>query len=216
MSDRGEFRDDDDGGAVGVVEPTGGKIPQILTAIILNILAMGVGASYGIPNLFYVELDPNACNGQNLNTTMTTIFPATVTNTNLSTPTESSPVPKNCPFTINTDQKFLISYSGMVGMYSTIFFSVPIVSRYGKRKSVMIDSILSLIAFIFMAAAQNVGMLCISKFLLGYVSLTCRAAIQPFIAETSNPNIRGLTTSLYVPFYISGQADMVQCNQKAF
>ena len=66
MSNQGEFRDDDDVGAVGVVEPTGGKIPQILTAIILNILAMGVGASYGIPNVFYVELDPNACNGHNL------------------------------------------------------------------------------------------------------------------------------------------------------
>ena len=117
--------------------------------------------SDGIPNVFYVELDPKLapCNVQNLNTTMTTVLPATMTNTNLSTPTESSPVIKDCPFTINTDQKSLISYSGMVGMYSTLFFSVPIVSRYGKRKSMMIDSLLSLIAFIFMAAAQNVGML---------------------------------------------------------
>ena len=192
-----KFRDKDDGGGIPDVEPTGGKLPQILTAIILNILAMGVGASFGIPNVFYVQLKPENCIDPTMSTSMTTVLP----NSNL-----SNPELKECPFTINTDQKSLITYSGIVGMYSTLFFAVPVVSRFGKRKSMMLDSILSLIAFIFMAAAQNVGMLCISKLLLGYVSLTCRAAIQPFIAETSNPNIRGFTTSLYVLFYISGQA----------
>ena len=40
----------------------------------------------------------------------------------------------------------------------------------------------------------------------GYVSLTSRASIQPFICEISNPNIRGFTTSLYILCYILGQA----------
>ena len=40
----------------------------------------------------------------------------------------------------------------------------------------------------------------------GYVSLTSRSSIQPFICEISNPNIRGFTTSLYVLCYILGQA----------
>ena len=38
------------------------------------------------------------------------------------------------------------------------------------------------------------------------MSLTSRSVIQPFICEISNPNIRGFTTSLYVLFYILGQA----------
>ena len=70
----------------------------------------------------------------------------------------------------------------------------------------MIDCILSFIGFILMAIAVNVPMLYLAKFLLGYVSLTSRSAIQPFICEISNPAIRGLTTSLYVLCYISGQA----------
>ena len=40
----------------------------------------------------------------------------------------------------------------------------------------------------------------------GYVSLTSRSVIQPFICEISNPNIRRFTTSLYVLFYILGKA----------
>lgn len=187
-------------------ESTGGKVPQILTAIILNILSLGIGASYGIPNVFYIELDIKTCNGLTLSTPIPNTSPVTMSNPNASTPTENPIEKKECAFTIDTTQKSLISYSGIFGMYTTLFFAVPIVSKFGKRKSMMIDSVLSLIAFIFMAAAQNVGMLCFSKFLLGYVSLTARSAIQPFICETSNPNVRGFTTALYVLFYISGQA----------
>ena len=113
---------------------------------------------------------------------------------------------KQCDFTIDSTEKSLIATSSIIGMYCTIFFSVPLVVRFGKRISLMIDCILSLVGFLLMCFAMNVEMLYISKFLLGYVSLTCRSAIQPFICETSNPAIRGITTSLYVLFYISGQA----------
>ena len=40
----------------------------------------------------------------------------------------------------------------------------------------------------------------------GYVSLTGRASIQPFICEISNPSIRNVTTCLYLLFYCLGQA----------
>ena len=34
-----------------------------------------------------------------------------------------------------SDDKSLISISGVVGMYTTLFFAVPIVSKFGKRIS---------------------------------------------------------------------------------
>ena len=208
MSTKVDLRDKEgsEDGVVHVDEPTGGKVPQILSAMIINILAMGVGASYGIPNVFYLQLDPQACNGFDSATPIPTNSPSTISGPSASMSTELPVRTFDCPFTIDSDEKSLISLSGVVGMYTTLFFAVPIVSKFGKRISMMIDCVLSLVAFIFMASAQNVGMLVISKFLLGYVSLTCRSAIQPFICETSNPNIRGFTTAFYILFYISGQA----------
>ena len=208
MSTEVDLRDKEghEDGVVPVDEPTEGKIPQILSAIIINILAMGVGASYGIPNVFYLQLDPKACTSLNSSTPIPTSSPSTISGTSASMSTKIPVQTFDCPFTIDSGEKSLISTSGVVGMYTILFFAVPIVNKFGKRISLMIDCVLSLVAFVFMALAQNVGMLIFSKFLLGYVSLSCRSAIQPFICETSNPNVRGFTTALYVLFYISGQA----------
>ena len=162
-------------------ETAGGRWVQILTSIILNILALGTGASYGIPNVLS-KLDPKECNK------------------NAGTKKEE------CPFTIDSSQKSLMATCSIIGMYCTIFFAVRIVSRFGKRVSLIIDCVLSLAGFLLMAFAMNVTMLCLAKFVLGYVSLTCRSAIQPFICEISTPSIRGFTASLYVLCYISGQA----------
>lgn len=212
MSTRVGLRDKvgDGDGAVYDPEPSEGKIPQILSAIIINIIAMGVGASYGIPNVFYLQLAEEneeediskECKVKDFSITTS----ASISELYTTNQAHSSPNSFGQGFTINTEQKSLISYSGIVGMYTTLFFAVPVASKFGKRISMMIDCVLSLAAFIFMASAQNVGMLMFSKFLLGYVSLSCRSAIQPFICEINNPNVRGFTTAFYVLFYISGTA----------
>ena len=176
-----EFREDEASKTIQKNGDSVGKLVQIMTAILLNLLATGTGASYGIMNVVSSKLDPKKCN-----------------------PTIDDS--KQCDFTISSTEKSLIATFSIVGMYCTVFFSVPLVVRFGKRISLMIDCTLSLMGFLLIAFAMNVEMLYISKFLLGYVSLTCRSAIQPFICEISNPVVRGVTTSLYVLFYISGQA----------
>ena len=55
----------------------------------------------------------------------------------------------------------------MIGQYFPIFFVGPIIARYGKRISMMIDSVLFLIGFILMGLSVNVVMLCIAKFFMG-------------------------------------------------
>ena len=55
----------------------------------------------------------------------------------------------------------------MIGQYFPIFFVGPIVGRYGKRISMMIDSVLFLIAFLLMGLSVNVSMLCVAKFFFG-------------------------------------------------
>ena len=211
--DNVEFRNTDQEGTKQHDNTTGGKGVQIFTSIILNILALGTGASYGIPNVLSTKLDAKECSNNGTEITYAVItdysflsspFPHPSPHT---TPSPHPPQQKEeCPFTIDSAQKTFIATSGTIGMYCTILFAVPIVSRFGKRISLLIDCVLSVAGFLLMAFARNVTMVCLGKILLGYVSLTCRSAIQPFICEISNPSIRGFTTSLYVLCYISGQA----------
>ena len=59
----------------------------------------------------------------------------------------------------------------MIGQYFPIFFVGPIMGRFGKRVSLMIDSVLFSIGFILMAFSVNVMMLYAAKFLFG--TLVC-------------------------------------------
>ena len=167
-------------------ESPSGKSVQVITSILLNFLAFGTGASYGIPNVIFQNLDPKRCN--------------------VSATTAENKTTHYCPFTITSEEKSWVANSATIGLYFTLFFACTTVSHFGKRISLMIDCCLSLLGFGLMAFAQNVPMLCISKFLLGYADLTSRSSIQPFISEICNPALRSVTASFYVISYITGQA----------
>ena len=167
-------------------EPPSGKSVQVITSILLNFLAFGTGASYGIPNVIFQNLDPKRCN----------VSSAMAEN-------ETTPY---CPFVISSEEKSWVANSATIGLYFTLFFACTTVSHFGKRISLMIDCCLSLLGFGLIAFARNVPMLCIAKFLLGYADLTSRSSIQPFISEICDPALRSVTTSFYVISYITGQA----------
>ena len=167
-------------------ESPSGKSVQVITSILLNFLAFGTGASYGIPNVIFQNLDPKRCN--------------------VSATTAENKTTHYCPFTITSEEKSWVANSATIGLYFTLFFACTTVSHFGKRISLMIDCCLSMLGFGLMAFAQNVPMLCISKILLGYADLTSRSSIQPFISEICNPALRSVTASFYVISYITGQA----------
>ena len=120
-------------------EPPSGKSVQVVTSILLNFLAFGTGASYGIPNVIFQNLDPKRCN-------------------------VSSTMPENqttpyCPFVITSDEKSWVANSATIGLYFTLFFACTTVSHFGKRISLMIDCCLSFLVFGLMAFAQNLSLI---------------------------------------------------------
>ena len=155
FEDNVEFRNTDSEGTKEHNATAGGKGVQILTSIILNILALGTGASYGIPNVLSTKLDAEECR-KNVTqmsygvSTEYSLFPP---------PTSPHPTPSTlppqqndvCPFTIDSAQKSFIATGMYIGMYSTILFAVPIVSRFGKRISLLIDCVLSIAGFLLIA-----------------------------------------------------------------
>ena len=55
----------------------------------------------------------------------------------------------------------------MIGQYFPIFLVGPVMSKFGKRVSLMIDSMLFTIGFLLMAFAVEVYMLYAAKFFMG-------------------------------------------------
>ena len=55
----------------------------------------------------------------------------------------------------------------MIGQYFPIFFVGPLVGKYGKRVSMMIDCILFLIGFLLICFSVNVFMIYVAKFFMG-------------------------------------------------
>ena len=62
---------------------------------------------------------------------------------------------------------FLTASFSMVGQYFPIFFVGPLVGKYGKRLSMMIDCFLFLIGFFLQSFSTNVIMLYVAKFFMG-------------------------------------------------
>ena len=55
----------------------------------------------------------------------------------------------------------------MIGQYFPIFFVGPVMGKFGKRISLLIDSVLFAIGFLLMTLAIDVRMLYAAKFFFG-------------------------------------------------
>ena len=170
-----------------------GKRIQLFTTFIINILAVATGASFGIANVLISELKSPQKDGNHTTNNDSSVNP------NLKKEDVFS-------FTIDTEESTLIATFGMIGQYFPILFVGPIVGRFGKRVSMLIDCILFMIGFLLMGLAIDVYMLYASKFMLGYAYLTSRSSIQPFTCEITDPNIRGFAASLWSLNFTLGQA----------
>ena len=112
-------------------DPRSGRLVQIVTSVLLNILAFGTGASYGIPNVILTQLDPKVCD---------------VNATSTMAKKQSFDVVLNqsmhyCPFTISSEQKVLVANSATIGLYFTVLFAVTTVFRFGKRVSLTLRTL---------------------------------------------------------------------------
>ena len=177
-------------------EENKGKRIQLLTSFIINILAIGTGASFGLSNVLISELKADPQDDS----------VAEETNLNLNATVHQKDF---FAFNINVQESTWIATFGMIGQYFPILFVGPLVGRFGKRISMQIDCVLFLLGFLLMGLAVDVRMLYASKFILGYGYLTSRSSIQPFTAEIVDPSIRGFAAGLWALSFTLGQASSI-------
>ncbi|OBT64500.1 hypothetical protein VE03_05365 [Pseudogymnoascus sp. 23342-1-I1] len=91
-----------------------------------------------------------------------------------------------------------------VGKLLGLFPSTWISDRYGRKRPMLFGFILLLIGTVLQGAAQNIGMMIVSRFVLGFRTAFLAQPSPILIAELAYPTQRGKITSLYNTFYYFG------------
>ncbi|ONH64920.1 High-affinity glucose transporter [Cyberlindnera fabianii] len=100
-------------------------------------------------------------------------------------------------FDVNDVTMGLLNAGVWAGQMVACFFMAYVSDRFGRKKTILYSSILSMIAVAIQTASQNIGMFVFSRFLLGIgIILSCSAG-PVLISELAPPNIRGLLCGLY-------------------
>jgi len=68
--------------------------------------------------------------------------------------------------------------------------------RFGRRKTIMIGAIISLIGSILQAAAQNLAMILVGRIIAGWAVGLLSMAVPVYQSECAHPKIRGLIVGL--------------------
>ena len=156
--------------------------------MLISILGLGAGATYGIANFLLAALAEDKSHSFNhINLTHSNAtkeygpWHFTINSEeaswigmlfdNFDSVTINSQLYFSTPISLNlilTTYLFHNSASfGSIGQYFPIFFVGPLMSKFGKRISLMVDSVLFVTGFLLMTLAIDVRMLYAAKFLFG-------------------------------------------------
>lgn len=90
-----------------------------------------------------------------------------------------------------------------VGKLLGLFPSTWISDRYGRKMPMLFGFFLLLIGTVLQGAAQNIGMMIVSRFILGFGTAFLAQPSPILVTELAYPTQRGKITSLYNTFYVS-------------
>jgi len=108
------------------------------------------------------------------------------------------------PFTANPDEGSWIASVFGLGAILGGLMSAFLGNRFGRRVSLMMLTLPDLLGWILVAASQNLWMMIIGRFLLGFTAAGYSPNIQIFVGEISQAKHRGWLSGLTVPIMATG------------
>ncbi|EPE03315.1 hexose transporter [Ophiostoma piceae UAMH 11346] len=104
-------------------------------------------------------------------------------------------------FTLTTATKSLNTAISYVGGSFASLFSGFVVDWAGRKKSIGLSAVLTLIGAIIQACAQNTGMFIAGRFIVGFGMGFAQTACPTYVAETAPLTHRALALGLYYAFW---------------
>merc|ERR1712088_205836 len=84
------------------------------------------------------------------------------------------------------------------------FAAAALGSKFGRRKSLLFLTIPDILGWILIAAAQNLPMILIGRFLQGFASAGYSPSIWVYVAEIAQPQYRGMLSAITMPALATG------------
>lgn len=112
------------------------------------------------------------------------------------------------PFTADTEQGSWIASVFGLGAVVGGLVSAFLGNKYGRRNSLIMLALPDILGWIFVAAAQNLPMMILGRFLAGFSAAGYSTNIQIYVAEISQPQHRGWLAGLTVPVMAIGVLTM--------
>jgi len=153
-------------------------IKQLLPTLVINLAALSSGLSLGFSAIALPQLKNNATwYGQ------TELYQ---------------------PFTLDMESgSWIASIFGLGAIFGG-FASGFLSSKFGQRKTLFMLAVPDIVAWIFIASAQNIPMMLFGRFLSGFCAAGYSPTIQTYIAEIAQPQHRGWLGGLTSPILAFG------------
>jgi SP family galactose:H+ symporter-like MFS transporter len=78
--------------------------------------------------------------------------------------------------------------------------------RFGRKRSMMIDSVVFIVGILLSALAPNFYVIVIARLVLGHSAASAMVSVPIYVSETSQPKVREITGVFTVMCYTSGFA----------
>jgi MFS family permease len=107
-------------------------------------------------------------------------------------------------FKLNTATEGLNNAAMWMGGIFGAFLMQPIPDYFGRRRAIYIASAVSLVGIILQAAAQNIPMFVVARFIVGVGTAISNGAAPTLLGELLPPNKRGRILGLFFSCYYVG------------
>lgn len=153
-------------------------VKQLLPTLVINLAALSSGLSLGFSAIAIPQLKSNATwYGQ------TELYQ---------------------PFNLNMESgSWIASIFGLGAIFGG-FAAGYLGTTFGQRKTMIMLAVPDIVAWIFIASAQNVPMMLLGRFLAGFSAAGYSPTIQTYIAEIAQPQHRGWLGGLTSPILAFG------------
>jgi len=153
-------------------------VKQLLPTLVINLAALSSGLSLGFSAIAIPQLKSNATwYGQ------TELYQ---------------------PFNLNMESgSWIASIFGLGAIFGG-FAAGYLGTKFGQRKTMFMLAVPDIVAWIFIASAQNIPMMLFGRFLAGFCAAAYSPTIQTYIAEIAQPQHRGWLGGLTSPILAFG------------